>query len=203
MDKEAVRLSTNSPGVTPGRQLAWGPAILCAAIISSVALSICHASSDLILSDLWDAPHHLHDILRGETTILFVCDPSLATCREGAVYFDNQAHRFRARGMRPACVFTGEPTEARDAVLAMNIRTQVYVDPDGKIFQCLALQEIVPAMVLLDGSGQVIKALYGGGESLSPNLNVMLGCGPKPSRRWLLVILIPVVTAAIILLTVD
>ena len=166
-------------------------------------MSHCCANSDVVVSDLWDMPHDLHSICDGERTLLFVCDPKITTCREGAVHFDSQSRRIKARKIRPACIFTGSPREVRDAVLALDLSVPVYVGTDREVFGNLVDQKVLPAMVLLDRGGTVIKTLYGGGESLDYNLRILLEEESRGGGLRLLLILVPLAVIGAVLFLID
>jgi hypothetical protein len=119
--------------------------------------------------------HTLKSICDGHRTLIFICNPNLSTCREGAVYFDSKAGRIEARRLRPVCLFIGHPEAVRTYVLALHLEVPVYIDPEGRAAEALLDQKILPAMALLDGNGNVIRAIYGGGQSLDNNLEIMLG----------------------------
>ena len=74
----------------------------------------------------------------------------------------------------------------------------VYVDATRMIPGVLLGQEILPAMVLLDGRGKVVRVVLGGGESLDSNLTRILEGDRRPWR--ILSILIPLAIFGIILL---
>jgi hypothetical protein len=173
------------------------------AILAVMPLQMCQSSPDLLLTDLWDRPHELHSIVAGQKTLLFICNLTLSTCREGAVYFDSQADKIRANQIQPACIFIGRPVDIRDAVLTMDIQVPVYIDVDGRVFEGLMIQEILPAMVLTDSQGNIAKTLYGGGESLSNNLHLMLGSDRRKSSWWIWFVLIPITVVGVVLIATD
>lgn len=152
---------------------------------------------DLILTDLWDSPYRLSGICNERATVLFVCDTQSSVCREGAVFFDARADEIEAEGFRAIVVMIGPPAEARAFVLKTGIDQPVYVDSDRRIFGTLLDQEVLPALVLVDGEGRHVRSLYGGGESLESNIVVMLQEGAGDNRRWWLV-LIPIAVIAIL-----
>jgi hypothetical protein len=160
-------------------------------------------SADLTFTDLWDTPRTLRSICDAERTLLFVCEPDLATCREGAVFFDSQADRIRSHRIEPACIFVGSPEEVRDAVLRMDIGISVYIDSEGKIFEELIGQRVLPAMALLDSSCNVTRTLYGGGESLPNNLNLITADTRPSPHRPLALTLIVMIAVGILLLVID
>jgi hypothetical protein len=155
------------------------------------------AAPDLVLTDLWDGPHRLDDICDGRMTILFVCDTELSVCREGAIFFDTRADEIEAEGLRAALVLTGQPAEARAFALRTRIDLPVFVDSGRQVFDKLLHQEVLPALVLMDGEGQHVKTLYGGGESLEGNIIILIEEGVSKGRRWWL-ILIPIALAALL-----
>lgn len=155
------------------------------------------------MGDLWDMPHSLESICGGQRTLLFLCNPGISTCREGAVHFDSQARAIRAEGIQPACLFIGPPRDVRSAVLTLDLIIPVYVDPDGRVCEDLVGQKVLPAMVLLDGSGNVIRSVQGGGESLDNNLKIIIGeRRERPAWRFLFALL-PLVVIATVLLVLN
>jgi hypothetical protein len=155
-------------------------------------------AADIMVTDLLDQPFQLKDVAAGTPTLLFVCDPALTRCREGAVYFDTQAARIAARKIKPVCIFLASTDAARNAAARLDLAVPVYVDSCRAIPQALLGQEILPAMVLLDGKGKAQRIALGGGESLDSNLTHML---KPPEPRWrFLSVLIPLAIFAIILL---
>lgn len=155
------------------------------------------AGPDLVLTDLWDSPHRLDDICGGRATVLFICDTQSSVCREGAVFFDTRADEIEAEGLRAALVMIGQPAEARAFALKTGIDQPVFVDSDRRVFDALLDQEVLPALVLVDGEGRHVKSLYGGGESLEGNIAVLLDHGTGAGRRWWLV-LVPIAVVAIL-----
>jgi hypothetical protein len=155
------------------------------------------AAPDLVLTDLWDSPHRLGGICGGRATILFICDIQYSVCREGAVFFDARADEIEARGRRAVLVLIGEPAEARAFALETGIDQPVFVDSKRHVFETLLDREVLPALVLLDGDGRLVRSLYGGGESLEGNIAILLDDGNAKSRKWWLV-LIPIAVVAIL-----
>jgi hypothetical protein len=158
-------------------------------------------AADIIVTDLLDQPFQIKAVAAGTPTLLFVCDPALIKCREGAVYFDTQAARIAAGKIKPVCIFLASADAARSAAARLDLAVPVYVDSSRAIPRALLGQEILPAMVLLDGKGKTQRIALGGGESLDSNLTRML----KPHEpRWrLLSVLIPLAVFAIILLGAE
>lgn len=148
----------------------------------------------VVLTDLWDGPHLLKDICGGRPTILYVCDTEASLCREGAVFFDAKANDIEAHGFQAVLIFIGKPSDVRELVLGTRIVQPVYVDSERGLFGGLLDEEILPALVLVDGDGRRIRTMYGGGESLDGNLAALLEGNRHDGRRWWL-IAIPVVAA--------
>jgi hypothetical protein len=143
-------------------------------LIAGASRQLCYARPDTAVTDLWDMSHTLKSICDGRRTLVFLGDPDLITCREGAVYFDSKAGRVEARGIRPICLFIGDPEVVRNYVLALHLEIPVYIDPEGRAYEALFDQKVLPAMALLDGNGNVVRTIYGGGQSLANNLEIML-----------------------------
>jgi len=116
----------------------------------------------------------------GRPALFYVCDPAEITCREGAVYFDTQAGRIKRRNIQPVCVFVASLEIAGREAARMGLTVPVYADASRTIPDRLIGQEIMPALILLDGKGNVSHVLVGGGESLDTNISTMLEAG----RRW-------------------
>lgn len=173
------------------------PGLLCLLLVACLSGQQGAAGADLVLSDLWDSPHLLEDICNGRMTILFICDTELSVCREGAVFFDMRADEIEAEGLGAALVLTGPPADARAFALRTRIDQPVFVDSDRQVFDTLLDQEVLPALVLVDGEGRHVRTLYGGGESLEGNILILLEEGAGKGRRWWL-ILIPLALAAVL-----
>jgi hypothetical protein len=158
----------------------------------------CLAGGDYVVHDLWDIPHTIESICNGQETLLFLCDLNASTCREGAVYFDSQSDSIKAAAVRPICVFIGKPIDVRQIVLNLDLKTPVYIDEDGLIYENLLDQKVLPALILLGETGSLIRIIYGGGESLDHNLWTVMplraeddvDTGPLKSRRWLWVVVL-------------
>jgi hypothetical protein len=188
----------------------------CRAVLAALALaaglatcSVAAAGSEppistrLVLTDVWDMPIALNMIPAGKPTLFLVCDPAQVRCREGAVYFDTQAGRIGAAGARPACIFEAEPEATREAASRMGLGVPVYADASGGVPSRLLGSEVLPALVLLDGKGRLVRTAVGGGEALDANITAMLEqIGPSPWRSRILV-LIPLAVLGIILLVVN
>ena len=159
---------------------------------------------DIVLTDLWDGPHLLKDICGGRSTILYVCDTDAGICREGAVFFDARAKGIMAHGFQAVLIFIGTPADVRELVLSTGIVQPVYVDSGSRLFGGLVDEEILPALVLVDGDGRRIRTMYGGGESLDGNIAALLEESPHEGRKWWLVA-IPVIaaTAAVLVFVLN
>jgi hypothetical protein len=155
------------------------------------------AEPNLVVTDLWDSPHRLIDICDGRATIFFICDTQSSVCREGAVFFDTRADEIETEDLGTALLLVGEPAQARAFTLNTGIDQPVFVDSARRVFDTLLDQEVVPALVFLDGEGRHVRSLYGGGESLEGNIAVLLEEGRGNRRRWWLV-LIPIAVAALL-----
>jgi hypothetical protein len=163
-----------------------------------------HARPDLVLWDLWDSPHRLEDICADRPTLFYICDTELSVCREGAVFFDAKGDDIEGRGFRAVLIFTGEPPEVRDLALRTGLAQPVYVDPDQKVFGTLLEEKILPAVVLVDGNGRRVRTMYGGGESLEGNINVLLRHGEDRHRTWWLIVIAAAAAAgAVVLFLAD
>lgn len=159
-------------------------------------------TGQIVLSDRWDMPVALSAIPAGRPTLVMVCDPSQVRCREAAVYFDAQAERIAARKIRPVCVLVSTGEEAAGAAQRMGLAVPFYVDASGAIASRLLGQQVLPALVLLDGKGKVVRVATGGGEALEGNIAVMLES--RAGRgRWIAVAVVAVALAALALLAVD
>lgn len=151
------------------------------------------AAGRYVVQDLWDIPHTLESICNGREVLLLLCDLTTLTCREGAVYFDSQSDNIKAASVRPICVFIGKPIDVRQAVLNLDLKTPVYIDEAGLIYENLLDQKVLPALILLNETGSLERVVYGGGESLDHNLRTVMpvrtgeevDAGPVRSRRWL------------------
>jgi hypothetical protein len=131
------------------------------------------------LTDLWDAAVDLNKLCAGDTTLILVCDPGLATCREGAVYFDNKAGMVRGAQVRPAIILIGDPAAIRETVLDLGIRVPVFIDRHETVFGSILTERILPALVLVDAGGRVLETIYGGGDSLDGNIKTLIGTEPE------------------------
>lgn len=158
------------------------------------------------LTDLWDAAVDLPRLCAGDTTLILVCDPGLATCREGAVYFDNKAGPIREAQVRPAIILIGDPATIRETVLGLDIRVPVFIDQGETVFGNILAERILPALILMDPDGHVLETIYGGGDSLDGNIKALTGTEPETQAGtdeeggfnwWLLAV--PVVAALAIL----
>ncbi|MFH1313452.1 MAG: hypothetical protein ABIJ00_09555 [Candidatus Eisenbacteria bacterium] len=143
-------------------------------LIAVASWQMCYGGPDTAVTDLWDMSHTLKSICNGRRTLIFLGDPGLITCREGAVYFDSKAGRVEARKIRPVCLFIGDPEAVRTYVLALHLEIPVYIDPEGRAYEALFNQKVLPAMALLDGEGNVVRTIHGGGQSLANNLEIIL-----------------------------
>jgi hypothetical protein len=153
------------------------------------------------LTDLWDAPQDIENICDGRRTLAFICDLEIKECREGAVYFDSQADLIRDHDIQPICIFTGQPSDVRAAVLNLDLGVPVYIDRGGTVFGTILEFEMVPAMVLFKGNGSTMRTAYGGGESLAGILEAMMRA--KSSAWLLMLVATPVILIAAILILVD
>jgi hypothetical protein len=140
----------------------------------------------------------LEGICAGRKTLIFFGDPDLITCREGAVYFDSKAGRIEARGIRPVCLFRGDPEAVRNYVLALHLEVPVYIDPEGKASDALFDQKALPAMALLDGNGNTLRTIYGGGQSLANNLEIMIKVEKEEKKKPEIDVLLNVIQIAVI-----
>jgi hypothetical protein len=153
----------------------------------------------IVLRDALNMPVTLSMIPGGKASLCYVCDPSEVTCREGAVYFDSQAHRIKRKNIRPVCIFVASYEAARQEAARMGLAVPVFADASRAIPGRLIGQEIMPALILLDAKGDVSRVIVGGGESLDANISAMLEIGG--SSRWTLItIAAPLVALAVILI---
>jgi hypothetical protein len=136
-------------------------------------------AADPALTDLWDAAVDLNRLCAGDTTLILVCDPGLATCREGAVYFDNKAGTIREAQVRPAIILIGDPAVIRETVLELDIRIPVFIDQGETVFGSILAERILPSLVLMDAEGRVLETIYGGGDSLDGNIKTLIGTEPE------------------------
>jgi hypothetical protein len=164
-------------------------------LVISPAVTQAVEAPSMVLTDLWDGPHLLKDICGGRPTILYVCDTEASVCREGAVFFDARAKDIMAHGVQAILIFIGSPAGVRDLVITTGIIQPVYVDSGRRLFGGLLDEEILPALVLVDGDGRRIRTMYGGGESLDGNISMLLEERRHEGHRWWLIAL-PVVAAA-------
>lgn len=158
------------------------------------------ATAQVVLTDVWDMPISLNMIPAGKSTLFLVCDPSQVKSREGAVFFDTQAERIESAGVRPACILVAAPDAAREAAERMALKVAVYIDALRAVPTKVISQEVMPALVLLDGDGNIEKVAVGGGESLDAHITAMLEPG---SSRWKTLALITLTALGIILLVVS
>jgi hypothetical protein len=186
------------PAVAAAVALAAGLAGLAALTADCRPVAAAEPAARVIVAGLDGKAYELATLPAGKPTLLFVCDPTLTKCREGAVHFDTQAARIERSGIRPVCVLLADPETARQAAQRLGLAVPVYVDATRSIPSIILGQEILPAMVLLNGRGEVAKVVLGGGESLDGNLTRVLESG-KHSWRFLYV-LIPLAVFGIILL---
>ncbi len=158
--------------------------------------ALCFAAPAPALTDLWDAPVDLSRVCDGHMTLLLVCDPGLATCREGVVYFDSKAGMIRDEGVRPVIVLIGRPPEIRETVLDLDIRVPVFIDARESVFGSILEERVLPALVLMDTDGEVLETIYGGGESLNGNIRALIETETETEEdegfNWWLII-VPVV----------
>ena len=160
------------------------------------------ATSQIVLTDPWNMPVALNMIPAGAPTLFYVCDPSEVRCREGAVYFDSKRRRFEESKIKPVCVLVGSREAAREAAARMGLSVPVYVDAGRTLSSKLIGQEIMPALVLLDGKGNLVKVIVGGGEALDNNITTMLEARPG-GHRVVYAVLVTLVVAVAVLLAVD
>ena len=158
------------------------------------------ATAQVVLTDRWDMPIALNMIPAGKPTLLLVCDPTQVKSREGAVFFDTQGKRIEAAGVRPACILVAAPEAAREAAERMALTVPVYIDAAWAVPARVVGQDVTPALVLLDGDGNVKKVAVGGGETLDANITAMLE--PR-NGRWKTLALLTLAALGIILLVVS
>jgi hypothetical protein len=170
----------------------------------------CLASGDYVVQDLWDIPRSIESVCSGQTTLVFLCNLGVSTCREGAVYFDSQSDSIEASGIQAVCIFIGRPRDVRQAVLDLDLDVQAYIDEDRLFYEKVLEQKVLPALILLDGDGEVITTIYGGGESLDHNLRAVIPAAPEQApqaqpvrtHRWRWFAVIASVAALVTLLLV-
>ena len=170
--------------------------------MAAASWQTCAGSPDTVVTDLWDMSHTLGEICGGQRTLIFLCDPDRSTCREGAVYFDSQAERIQGKLIRPVCLFKGDAEAVRTHALALDLAVPVYIDAEGHAYEALLDQKILPALVLMDEGGNVSRTIYGGGQSLDNNLDIILKEGSWLSRRRLLLTVIPLAAIAAVFLLI-
>ncbi|MFZ1947380.1 MAG: hypothetical protein WAW06_07510 [bacterium] len=195
----AVRAAALVAAATLGAALAaalWWPEPARASGSGSVE------TGQIVLSDRWDMPVTLSAIPAGKPTLVMVCDPSQIRCREAAVYFDAQAERIAARKIRPACILVAPREEAASAAQKMGLAVPFYVDSSGSVVSRLLGQQVLPALLLLDGKGRVVRVATGGGEALEGNVALMLES--RAGRgRWIVAALAAVALVALALLAAN
>ena len=181
------------------------PLLACIAVVACAftCWNPCLAGPPIVLTDLWDAPHRLDEIGQGMRMLLFICDPGLETCREGAVYFESRSASIRANRVKPICVFIGNPKDIREAVLALELRVPVFIDQEDQVFQLMLDQRVLPALALLEQDGTVVRTVYGGGESLDGNLKLLLHEKPKRSYLKYVIAIAAVIAGAAIVLVAN
>jgi hypothetical protein len=157
----------------------------------------------LELTDLWDVPQALEEITGGRITILLICNPEEAACREAAVYLDSRAGRIRSAGAKGAIVFVGDPAPIRDVALSLDLDLPVYIDPERTVFGSMLDRRILPALVRMAGSGEPERVAYGGGESLETNLSRVLETAPGPRPSWMVIVLGAAAIVGLVLLVGD
>lgn len=156
----------------------------------------------VVITDPWNMPVALNMVPAGTPTLLFVCDPSERMCREGAVYFDSRRGRIKEKKIKPVLVLVGSREAAGEAASRMSLSLPVYVDAGRTVTSKLIGQDITPALILLDGKGNLVKVIPGGGETLDNNISVMLDARPG-GHRLAYVILAALVAAGAVLLIAD
>jgi hypothetical protein len=132
---------------------------------------------DVEVTDLWDYPENLLSIVAEGTTLVFICDPGVKECREGAVFIDSRARSIREAGARPVMLLRGAAADVRSAALDMHLDTPIYIDEAGDAIDGILDQEILPALILVSPDGTVLDTVYGGGESLAGNIEEILRRG--------------------------
>ena len=152
--------------------------------------------------DFWDMPVDLETICDGSEALVFICNLDVAICREGAIHFDSRAPHIRAQGLRPVAIFIGRPEDVREAVVNLDLHVPVYIDPHGWILSRPGGQSVVPALARLDTDGTVARTVYGGGEVLDDNIELLLA-GRSRRFPWKTIGLGVVVVIGIILLLGD
>ena len=203
-----VRRAGAPAGATLAASLTMVLATVAAAALAAALWSPepCYAgygdTGEIVLSDRWDMPITLGAIPAGKPTLVLVCDPAEVRCREAAVYFDAQAERIAASKVRPVCIMVSSREEARAAVAKMELGVAAYVDPAGAIASRLLGQQVLPALLLLDGKGKVVKVATGGGEALEGNIALMLE-GRSTGRRWVIATLAAAVLVGAIVLAAN
>jgi hypothetical protein len=140
-------------------------------------------------------------IPNGTPALFFVCDPSDKRCREGAVYFDSRRQRIKDEKIRPLLVLVGSRDAAGEAA-KMGLSLPVYADPGRTLTSKLVGQDILPALVLLDGKGNLVKVILGGGEALDDNITAMIKARPG-GHRMIYAILAVLVAAGAAALVMD
>lgn len=156
-------------------------------------------TGNIVLRDTLNMPISMSMIPGGRPALCYVCDPSEVTCREGAVYFDSQAGKIRRKNIQPVCIFVASLDVAGSETAKMGLAVPVFADVSRAIPDRLIGQEIMPALILLDGEGNVSRVIVGGGESLDTNISTMLAEGG--SKRWTSIwIVAPLVALGVILI---
>jgi hypothetical protein len=84
----------------------------------------------------------------------------------------------------------------------MALGVPVYVDVGRTLSSKLIGPEIMPALVLLDGKGNLVKVMVGGGEALDNNITAMLDARPG-GHRTIYAILVTLVMAGAILIAAN
>jgi hypothetical protein len=209
MDR-SKRIRKDRPGTKPGENTISSLLLLRATLLALTLLmtaALCFAAPAPELTDLWDAPADLSRVCNGHTTLLLVCDPGLATCREGAVYFDSKTGMIRDEGVRPAVVLIGRPPEIRETVLDLDIRVPVFIDAGESVFGSILDERVLPALVLMDKGGRVLETIYGGGESLDGNIRALIETETETQEdegvNWWLIIVPAVAALAILPFVLD
>jgi hypothetical protein len=149
-------------------------AVLLLAVAAVCSTALATELPDLEVTDLWDYPENLRDIVARGNTLFFICDPEVKECREGAVFIETRESSIYEAGLKLVLLFQGAPAEVRRAALDMDLDSDIYIDEDGQVIDAILDEGILPAILLVSQDGTVLDAVYGGGESLAGNIDQIL-----------------------------
>ncbi len=156
--------------------------------LATIAVAGAPRVEEIVLTDLWDVKWNLCDVTAEGSTLFFICDLNLKTCRQDAIYFQSKADEIEAAGLKPCFIFLGDPASVRAHALDLHIKIDSYIDTDNVTQRTILTKQILPAIVRIDSNCNVEKIVYGGGEALPANLDSVLQPERSRIRVWFLII---------------